>query len=85
MVQGTASGTCSITITSNSYGEGEEYQYFEGSPMYISAEDQELELLNAVGVTNFFAFRRRWRHLRDRERLRRGELTGRRRRSGARK
>ena len=44
-----------VTITSNSYGEGEEYQYFEGSPMYISAEDQELELLNAVGVTNFFA------------------------------
>ncbi len=56
IVQGSAgTGTCSVTITSNSYGEGEEYAYFYGSPIYISAEDQELELLNAVGVTNFFA------------------------------
>ncbi len=56
VVEGSASsGACSVTITSNSYGEGEEYAYFYGSPIYITAEDQELELLNAVGVTNFFA------------------------------
>ncbi len=52
---GLTGGACSVTITSNSYGEGEEDEYFEGSPMYISAEDQLLELLNAVGVTNFFS------------------------------
>ena len=56
IVEGSASqGACSITITSNSYGSGEEYSYFDGSPMYITVEDQELALENAVGVTNFFA------------------------------
>ena len=56
VVEGTlGTGTCSVTITSNSYGEGEEYEYFYGSPIYLTADDQELELLNAVGVTNFFA------------------------------
>ena len=56
VVEGAASGgACSVTITSNSYGSGEEYAYFDGSPMYITVEDQELELLNSVGVTNFFA------------------------------
>ncbi len=55
VVEGTTSGACGVTITSNSYGEGEEYEYFYGTPIYITAEDQELELLNSVGVTNFFA------------------------------
>jgi subtilase family serine protease len=56
VVQGTAgSGTCAVTITSNSYGEGEEYQYFYGSPIYLTAATEELQVLNAVGVTNFFA------------------------------
>ncbi len=56
VVQGTAgTGTCSVTITSNSYGSGEQYTYFYGSPVYLTAATEELELLNAVGVTNFFA------------------------------
>jgi subtilase family serine protease len=55
VVEGGTAGACGVTITSNSYGEGEEYDYFAGSPMYITAEDQLLEALNAVGVTNFFA------------------------------
>ncbi len=45
----------SITITSNSYGSGEVYTAFFGSPMYLTVEDTLLENLNAVGVTNFFA------------------------------
>ncbi len=55
VVEGTLAGACRVTITSNSYGEGEEYEYFYGTPIYITAQDQELELLNSVGVTNFFA------------------------------
>ncbi len=48
-------GAGSITITSNSYGEGEAYAAFFGAPMYLTVEDTMLEELNAVGVTNFFA------------------------------
>jgi subtilase family serine protease len=55
VVAGSTAGACGVTITSNSYGEGEEYEYFYGTPIYITAQDQELELLNSVGVTNFFA------------------------------
>jgi len=56
IVQGSAgTGTCGVTITSNSYGEGEQYEYFYGSPIYLTANDEELLLLNSVGVTNFFA------------------------------
>ncbi len=56
VVEGTAgTGTCSVTITSNSYGSGEQYTYFYGSPVYLTAATQELELLNVAGVTNFFA------------------------------
>ena len=55
VVEGTTSGACGVTITSNSYGSGEEYEYFYGTPIYITGQDQELELLNTVGVTNFFA------------------------------
>ena len=45
----------SVSITSNSYGEGEEYAAFYGSPMYLTVENTMLEQMNAVGVTNFFA------------------------------
>ena len=55
VVGGTTAGACGVTITSNSYGTGEEYEYFYGTPIYITGQDQELELLNTVGVTNFFA------------------------------
>lgn len=55
VVSGSTTGACSITITSNSYGAGEMYTAFSGSPMYITVEDTLLEELNAVGVTNFFA------------------------------
>ena len=55
VVEGPTQGACSVTITSNSYGEGEPYEYFFGSPMYITAADTLLEALNAIGVTNFFA------------------------------
>ena len=48
-------GAGSISITSNSYGEGEEYAAFYGSPMYLTVENTLLEQLNMVGVTNFFA------------------------------
>ncbi len=47
--------TDSISITSNSYGSGEEYTAFFGSPMYMTVENTLLSELNAVGVTNFFA------------------------------
>lgn len=50
-----ASPATSVSITSNSYGSGEEYTAFFGSPMYLTVEDQLLELMNAVGITNFFA------------------------------
>ena len=55
LVDGSSEGACSVTITSNSYGEAEAYLAMDGSPMYLTVEDTELELLNAVGVTNFFA------------------------------
>ena len=55
IVQGSTGGACSVTITSNSYGSGEPYEYFFGSPMYITSADTLLEALNAIGVTNFFA------------------------------
>ena len=48
-------GAGSITITSNSYGEGEEYAAFFGAPMYLTVEDTLLEEMNTVGLTNFFA------------------------------
>ena len=47
--------TDSISITSNSYGSGEEYTAFFGAPMYMTVENTLLSELNAVGVTNFFA------------------------------
>ncbi len=56
VVQGSSGAdAASVSITSNSYGAAEFAQYFFGAPMYITVEDQALETLNLVGVTNFFA------------------------------
>ncbi len=55
LVGGTLKNACSVSIDSNSYGSGEQEQYFYGAPMYISVEDQDLEILNAVGVSNLFS------------------------------
>jgi len=55
VIFGPTSGATNITITSNSYGAPEWEAVFEGSPMYVTVEDQLLAQLNAVGVTNFFA------------------------------
>ena len=50
-----ASAAASVTITSNSYGSGEAYVGLFGSPMYLTVENTLLEVMNAVGITNFFA------------------------------
>ena len=55
IVAGPSQDACSVTITSNSYGSGEAYTAYVGSPMYLTVEDQNLHILNLVGVTNFFA------------------------------
>ena len=55
ILEGSPAGACSISITSNSYGSGEQYQYFYGSPIYMTSTDTLLEELNLIGVTNFFA------------------------------
>ena len=55
IVDGPATHACSVSIDSNSYGTSEQTQYFFGAPMYISVEDQDLAVLNAVGVTNLAA------------------------------
>jgi len=55
IVEGTAQAACSITVTSNSYQIGEQWAYFLAAPEYITVEDEDLEILNAEGVTNFFA------------------------------
>ncbi|MGA8542647.1 MAG: protease pro-enzyme activation domain-containing protein [Thermoplasmata archaeon] len=55
VVAGTAGRACSVSIDSNSWGSGEQDQYFFGAPMYISVEDQDLAILNAEGVTNLFS------------------------------
>ena len=52
IVYGPAKNACSVSIDSNSYGTSEQSQYFFGSPMYVSVQDQDLEVLNAEGVTN---------------------------------
>jgi subtilase family serine protease len=55
VVEGNAHRACSVSIDSNSYGAGEQSVYFFGAPMYISLEDEDLEALNLVGVTNLFS------------------------------
>lgn len=55
IVEGPAEAACSISITSNSYQIGEQWAYFLAAPEYITVEDEDLEILNAEGVTNFFA------------------------------
>ncbi|MEM3186060.1 MAG: protease pro-enzyme activation domain-containing protein [Conexivisphaerales archaeon] len=46
---------CPIDITSNSYGAGETYTAYYGSPMYLTVEDQLIESMALEGITNFFA------------------------------
>lgn len=55
VVYGPSAGATSVTITSNSYGSGEQYLNYFGSPMYETVANQLLDAMNAVGVTNFFA------------------------------
>lgn len=51
-----SAAACSVSITSNSYGEGELFLGFqEGSPLYLTVENQLLETLAVEGFTNFFA------------------------------
>jgi subtilase family serine protease len=46
---------CSVTIDSNSYGTGEAYVSFSGSPIYLTVENQLLDTMSLEGITNFFA------------------------------
>jgi subtilase family serine protease len=46
---------CDVSITSNSYGSGESYTTYFGSPMYVTFESQLLQELTVEGVTSFFA------------------------------
>lgn len=46
---------CAVTITSNSYGSGETYDTYFGSPMYTQVESQLISEMAIMGVTNFFA------------------------------
>jgi subtilase family serine protease len=46
---------CAISITSNSYGSGETFDTYFGSPMYTQVEQQLIEEMAIMGVTNFFA------------------------------
>jgi subtilase family serine protease len=48
-------GACSVTIDSNSYGTGEASIAFEGVPIYLTVENQLLNILSMEGITNFFA------------------------------
>jgi subtilase family serine protease len=48
-------GACSVSIDSNSYGAGETYVAFTGSPLYLTAENQLLTVMSIQGITNFFA------------------------------
>jgi len=44
-----------VTITSNSYGTGEELTAIYGTPQYLQLENEALDELAATGVTNMFA------------------------------
>jgi len=55
VVYGPIQDACSVTITSNSYGSGETFTAYFGSPMYLTIFDEELSSLSLQGVTNFFA------------------------------
>jgi subtilase family serine protease len=60
LVTGTTSSFVSaaaatVTITSNSYGTGEELTAIFGTPVYLQLENEALDELAAVGVTSFFA------------------------------
>jgi subtilase family serine protease len=45
----------SVTITSNSYGAGERYVQYFGTPIYLTLENTLLEAMTTAGATNFFA------------------------------
>ncbi len=45
----------SVSITSNSYGTGEQLTAIFGTPMYLQVENEALDELAATGVTDFFA------------------------------
>jgi subtilase family serine protease len=51
----TGTAASSVTITSNSYGTGEELTAIFGTPVYLQLENEALDELAAIGVTNFFA------------------------------
>ena len=53
--QGVSAAAASISITSNSYGEGELYGLFAGTPVYQILSNETLGTLAIQGVTNFFA------------------------------
>jgi subtilase family serine protease len=48
-------GSCPVDITSHSYGAGETYTTYFGSPMYITVENSLIESMALEGITNFFA------------------------------
>ncbi len=51
----TSTAASSVTITSNSYGTGEELTAIFGTPVYLQIENDALDELAAIGVTNVFA------------------------------
>ncbi len=53
--QTTSVADSSVSIESNSYGTGEQLTEIFGSPTYLSLENEELDQLAALGVTNIFA------------------------------
>ncbi len=60
LVTGTTSSSTSVaassvSIASNSYGTGEQLSAIFGSPSYLALENEALDELAALGVTNIFA------------------------------
>jgi len=53
--QDVSNAAASISITSNSYGAGELYSLFSGTPVYQILSNETLGVLATQGVTNFFA------------------------------
>jgi subtilase family serine protease len=51
----TGPAASSVTITSNSYGTGEELTAIFGTPVYLQIENEALDELAAIGITNVFA------------------------------
>ena len=53
--QDVSGAAASISITSNSYGAGELYTLYAGTPVYQILANETLQTLAVQGVTNFFA------------------------------